>query len=164
MRDILKMNISTTWHLANQSKASSCYQIHPIIKWTKIMRKIQSYYRYCYLLVFLNIFNVLLDVVGGNISYLCCFIRLKECHSPLCFKVLDLSRLYSNEIHAMANTYGIEVALRVIEKEIKDVFAVYGKSLFTNLCSCHVYYVRPAVHRCSFLSVQVSKWTHGISR
>lgn len=31
----------------------------------------------------------------------------------------------------MANTYGIEVALRVIEKEIKDVFAVYGKSLFT---------------------------------
>lgn len=27
----------------------------------------------------------------------------------------------------MANTYGIEAALRVIEKEIKDVFAVYGK-------------------------------------
>lgn len=26
----------------------------------------------------------------------------------------------------MANTYGIEVALKVIEKEIKDVFAVYG--------------------------------------
>ncbi|XP_063046574.1 DNA-directed RNA polymerase I subunit RPA1 [Engraulis encrasicolus] len=40
--------------------------------------------------------------------------------------ILDLSRLYSNEVHAMANTYGIEVALRVIEKEIKDVFAVYG--------------------------------------
>uniref|UniRef100_A0A4W4F6E9 DNA-directed RNA polymerase subunit n=1 Tax=Electrophorus electricus TaxID=8005 RepID=A0A4W4F6E9_ELEEL len=40
--------------------------------------------------------------------------------------ILDLNRLYSNEIHAMANTYGIEVALRVIEKEIKDVFAVYG--------------------------------------
>ncbi|XP_067312869.1 DNA-directed RNA polymerase I subunit RPA1 [Pseudorasbora parva] len=39
---------------------------------------------------------------------------------------LDLNRLYSNEIHAMADTYGIEVALRVIEKEIKDVFAVYG--------------------------------------
>lgn len=31
----------------------------------------------------------------------------------------------------MANTYGIEVALRVIEKEIKDVFAVYGESPFT---------------------------------
>uniref|UniRef100_A0A8C2EKD1 DNA-directed RNA polymerase subunit n=1 Tax=Cyprinus carpio TaxID=7962 RepID=A0A8C2EKD1_CYPCA len=40
--------------------------------------------------------------------------------------ILDLNRLYSNEVHAMANTYGIEVALRVIEKEIKDVFAVYG--------------------------------------
>lgn len=40
--------------------------------------------------------------------------------------VLDINRLYSNEVHAMANTYGIEVALKVIEKEIKDVFAVYG--------------------------------------
>ncbi|CAL8264335.1 unnamed protein product [Lota lota] len=40
--------------------------------------------------------------------------------------ILDLNRLYSNEVHAMANTYGIEVALRVIEKEIRDVFAVYG--------------------------------------
>lgn len=41
-------------------------------------------------------------------------------------EILDVNRLYSNEVHAMANTYGIEVALRVIEKEIKDVFAVYG--------------------------------------
>ncbi|XP_066123701.1 DNA-directed RNA polymerase I subunit RPA1 isoform X1 [Saccopteryx bilineata] len=41
-------------------------------------------------------------------------------------EVLDLHRLYSNDIHAMATTYGIEAALRVIEKEIKDVFAVYG--------------------------------------
>lgn len=48
----------------------------------------------------------------------------------LCLQVLDLSRLYSNDIHAMAKTYGIEAALRVIEKEIKDVFAVYGKMLF----------------------------------
>ncbi|EMP32181.1 DNA-directed RNA polymerase I subunit RPA1 [Chelonia mydas] len=40
--------------------------------------------------------------------------------------LLDLSRLYSNDIHAMAKTYGIEAALRVIEREIKDVFAVYG--------------------------------------
>ncbi|XP_028815371.1 DNA-directed RNA polymerase I subunit RPA1 isoform X2 [Denticeps clupeoides] len=40
--------------------------------------------------------------------------------------ILNLNRLYSNQIHAMAATYGIEVALRVIEKEIKDVFAVYG--------------------------------------
>ncbi|XP_073342711.1 DNA-directed RNA polymerase I subunit RPA1 [Pagrus major] len=40
--------------------------------------------------------------------------------------ILDINRLYSNEVHAMAKTYGIEVALKVIEKEIKDVFAVYG--------------------------------------
>lgn len=40
---------------------------------------------------------------------------------------MDINRLYSNEVHAMANTYGIEVALKVIEKEIKDVFAVYGR-------------------------------------
>ncbi|KFP41128.1 DNA-directed RNA polymerase I subunit RPA1, partial [Chlamydotis macqueenii] len=39
---------------------------------------------------------------------------------------LDLNRLYSNDIHAMAKNYGIESALRVIIKEIKDVFAVYG--------------------------------------
>lgn len=42
-----------------------------------------------------------------------------------------MNRLYSNEVHAMANTYGIEVALRVIEKEIKDVFAVYGTNRLT---------------------------------
>ena len=47
-------------------------------------------------------------------------------------QILDLNRLYSNEVHAMANTYGIEVALRVIEKEIRDVFAVYGKWSLTH--------------------------------
>ncbi|NXT68960.1 RPA1 polymerase, partial [Chaetops frenatus] len=40
--------------------------------------------------------------------------------------ILDLNRLYCNDIHAMAKNYGIESALRVIIKEIKDVFAVYG--------------------------------------
>uniref|UniRef100_A0A8C3Q0Y6 DNA-directed RNA polymerase subunit n=1 Tax=Chrysolophus pictus TaxID=9089 RepID=A0A8C3Q0Y6_CHRPC len=40
--------------------------------------------------------------------------------------ILDLNRLYSNDIHAMAKNYGIESALRVLIKEIKDVFAVYG--------------------------------------
>ncbi|TRZ04271.1 hypothetical protein DNTS_031963, partial [Danionella cerebrum] len=39
---------------------------------------------------------------------------------------LDLNRLYCNDVHSMANIYGIEAAVRVIEKEIKDVFAVYG--------------------------------------
>uniref|UniRef100_A0A8D2N1Z1 DNA-directed RNA polymerase subunit n=1 Tax=Zonotrichia albicollis TaxID=44394 RepID=A0A8D2N1Z1_ZONAL len=40
--------------------------------------------------------------------------------------ILDLNRLYCNDIHSMAKNYGIESALRVIIKEIKDVFAVYG--------------------------------------
>lgn len=47
-------------------------------------------------------------------------------------QILDINRLYSNEVHAMANTYGIEVALKVIEKEIKDVFAVYGTYAYGN--------------------------------
>ncbi|NXU55669.1 RPA1 polymerase, partial [Turnix velox] len=40
--------------------------------------------------------------------------------------ILDMNRLYCNDIHAMANNYGVESALRVLIKEIKDVFAVYG--------------------------------------
>ncbi|XP_060138282.1 DNA-directed RNA polymerase I subunit RPA1 [Zootoca vivipara] len=40
--------------------------------------------------------------------------------------IFDVNRLYCNDIHAMANTYGIEAALKVLEKEIKDVFAAYG--------------------------------------
>ncbi|XP_011559659.3 DNA-directed RNA polymerase I subunit RPA1 [Plutella xylostella] len=40
--------------------------------------------------------------------------------------LLDLNRLYSNDIHAIANTYGIEAATKVIIKEIKNVFNVYG--------------------------------------
>ncbi|CAN2388405.1 negative regulation of protein localization to nucleolus [Pristimantis euphronides] len=40
--------------------------------------------------------------------------------------ILNLKRLYTNDIHSMAETYGIEAAVRVAQKEIKDVFAVYG--------------------------------------
>lgn len=40
--------------------------------------------------------------------------------------ILDLNRLYSNDIHAIANMYGIEAANKVIIKEIKNVFAAYG--------------------------------------
>ncbi|GBP50286.1 DNA-directed RNA polymerase I subunit RPA1 [Eumeta japonica] len=40
--------------------------------------------------------------------------------------LLDLNKLYSNDIHAIANTYGIEAASRVIVKEIQNVFEVYG--------------------------------------
>lgn len=50
--------------------------------------------------------------------------------------------MYSNEIHAMANTYGIEVALKVIEKEIKDVFAVYGNKAPLPQTSSQILYLR----------------------
>lgn len=39
---------------------------------------------------------------------------------------LDLNKLYSNDIHAIANTFGIEAACKVIIKEIQGVFNVYG--------------------------------------
>lgn len=41
-------------------------------------------------------------------------------------KILDLNRLYTNDIHAVAQTYGIEAAGRVIVKEVQNVFKVYG--------------------------------------
>uniref|UniRef100_A0A8D8YI58 DNA-directed RNA polymerase subunit n=2 Tax=Cacopsylla melanoneura TaxID=428564 RepID=A0A8D8YI58_9HEMI len=40
--------------------------------------------------------------------------------------LLDLNKLYVNDIHYMARTYGIEAANRVIIREVKNVFAVYG--------------------------------------
>ncbi|KAL1509795.1 hypothetical protein ABEB36_004477 [Hypothenemus hampei] len=40
--------------------------------------------------------------------------------------LLDLNRLYCNDIHKMAETYGIEAASKIIVKEVKDVFNVYG--------------------------------------
>lgn len=87
------------------------------------------------------------DQIGSvlKMSYFC---FLKECHqcsrhvshvllkfAVVCLQVLDVNRLYSNEVHAMANIYGIEVALKVIKKEIKDVFAVYGMEKLTTFCS-----------------------------
>ncbi|XP_055600728.1 DNA-directed RNA polymerase I subunit RPA1 [Uranotaenia lowii] len=41
-------------------------------------------------------------------------------------KILDLNRLYSNDIYAIAKTYGIEAASRVLVKEVQNVFQVYG--------------------------------------
>ncbi|XP_063994065.1 DNA-directed RNA polymerase I subunit RPA1 [Diachasmimorpha longicaudata] len=41
-------------------------------------------------------------------------------------KVLDIRRLYSNDIWGISQTYGIEAANRVIVKEVKDVFKMYG--------------------------------------
>lgn len=41
-------------------------------------------------------------------------------------KILDLNKLYTNDIHAVARTYGIEAAARVVIKEVQNVFNVYG--------------------------------------
>ncbi|KAF4522079.1 hypothetical protein B566_EDAN004063 [Ephemera danica] len=40
--------------------------------------------------------------------------------------LLDLNRLYTNDIHAFSQIYGIECARRVLVKEVQNVFAVYG--------------------------------------
>lgn len=39
-------------------------------------------------------------------------------------QLLDLKKLYSNDVQAVAETYGIEAANRVIVKEVQDVFKV----------------------------------------
>ncbi|KAF5293076.1 hypothetical protein FQR65_LT11068 [Abscondita terminalis] len=41
-------------------------------------------------------------------------------------QLLDLNKLYSNDIHQFAETYGVEAATKVIVKEVQDVFKVYG--------------------------------------
>ncbi|XP_030852023.1 DNA-directed RNA polymerase I subunit RPA1-like [Strongylocentrotus purpuratus] len=41
-------------------------------------------------------------------------------------KLLDLNKAYTNDIHSMANAYGIEAASKAIIKEVRDVFSVYG--------------------------------------
>ncbi|XP_021350780.1 DNA-directed RNA polymerase I subunit RPA1-like [Mizuhopecten yessoensis] len=49
--------------------------------------------------------------------------------------ILDMSQLYTNDIHAMAGTYGIEAASRVIVKEIQNVFGAYGIEVdYRHLC------------------------------
>ncbi|XP_063236510.1 DNA-directed RNA polymerase I subunit RPA1 [Bacillus rossius redtenbacheri] len=40
--------------------------------------------------------------------------------------LLDLDKLYTNDIYGMSQTYGIEAARRVIIKEVQDVFRMYG--------------------------------------
>lgn len=42
---------------------------------------------------------------------------------------LDVNFIYSNNIHAMLNTYGVEAARETIIKEISNVFKVYGISV-----------------------------------
>lgn len=40
--------------------------------------------------------------------------------------LLDINKLHCNDIYAVSQTYGIEAAARVLVKEVKDVFKVYG--------------------------------------
>lgn len=40
--------------------------------------------------------------------------------------ILDLNKLYSNDMHAIAKTYGIEAARKIIVSEVQNVFNVYG--------------------------------------
>ncbi|XP_064477096.1 DNA-directed RNA polymerase I subunit RPA1-like [Ornithodoros turicata] len=42
------------------------------------------------------------------------------------YNVVDMRRIYSNDIHAIANTFGIEAARMAIVREVANVFAVYG--------------------------------------
>lgn len=41
-------------------------------------------------------------------------------------KDLDLSRLYSNNVHAVLNTYGVEAARATLIREVTQVFDIYG--------------------------------------
>lgn len=43
--------------------------------------------------------------------------------------MLNINKLYSNDVQAIAQTYGIEAAAKVIVREIQDVFKV-RKALF----------------------------------
>lgn len=71
-------------------------------------------------------------------------------------KVLDLNRLYSNDIHAIANTYGIEAAARVIV-QVNDIINLtcrianhrrgvneFDKFSTTGSVSCHAKCSSPA--------------------
>ncbi|KAL6447903.1 hypothetical protein ACFW04_000166 [Cataglyphis niger] len=40
--------------------------------------------------------------------------------------ILNLNRLYCNDIHNISQTYGIEAANKVIVREVRDVFKMYG--------------------------------------
>ncbi|GIY88593.1 DNA-directed RNA polymerase I subunit RPA1 [Caerostris extrusa] len=61
--------------------------------------------------------------------------------------VLDINKAYSNDIHAIADIYGIEAAVQVIKREIMKVFAAYGiqvdprhLSLIADYMTCSGYY------------------------
>ncbi|XP_042002594.1 DNA-directed RNA polymerase I subunit 1-like [Salvia splendens] len=49
------------------------------------------------------------------------FKSLWEMHADL-----DVNRLYSNNVHAVLNTYGVEAARETLIREVKQVFDIYG--------------------------------------
>lgn len=51
-------------------------------------------------------------------------------------RLLDLNKLYSNDVHAVAQTYGIEAANKVIVREIQDVFKVNTLIFFLSRKYC----------------------------
>ena len=68
-------------------------------------------------------------------------------------EILDLHRLYSNDIYGISQTYGIEAANRIIVKEIKDVFKMSGITVDTRHLSLIADYMtfdgtfRPLSHK-----------------
>ena len=42
------------------------------------------------------------------------------------YKMIDINRLYSNDVNKVVETLGIEAGVRIIVKELNDVFGVYG--------------------------------------
>ncbi|XP_065342582.1 DNA-directed RNA polymerase I subunit RPA1 [Cloeon dipterum] len=42
------------------------------------------------------------------------------------YKILDINRMYVNDIYAFSQVYGIEAASRILVKEVQNVFGVYG--------------------------------------
>lgn len=60
----------------------------------------------------------------GNLALKTEGINLIEIHKY--HKMLDLNKVYTNDIHEMARVYGIEAAARIIVNELKEVFGVYG--------------------------------------
>lgn len=41
-------------------------------------------------------------------------------------KIVDVNKMYSNDVHRVVEAFGIEAGVRVIVKELNDVFGVYG--------------------------------------
>ncbi|KAJ8971179.1 hypothetical protein NQ314_000841, partial [Rhamnusium bicolor] len=71
-----------------------------------------------------NSYNFAQKYIEDKVKYLWCEITFAEMFKY--HNLLDLEKLYCNDIHKVAETYGIEAASKIIVKEVKDVFNVYG--------------------------------------